>query len=327
MKMKQSHSPANMPVAGFVVTLVASTFLMGSSFVAGKILLADGFPPMVLVGWRFFVAALATLPLVLLDRQNGFNALIPKRTRVADAAVVVVIGLLQTGAIMGLLFLAMRSISASVAAILLFTNPIWVAVLGRLFLGESLHRLRVTGLILGIVGVSLAIGLGSGTRPGPGALTGELISLASALCWAAATIINKRAALPFRAWSLSFWQMLIGSLALLAIAYGTGEHWPASVTTTQWGWFIWLAIPASTGSFGLWFVALNKGGATRTSGYLFLAPVFTVMLSFFILGASLSWVQVGGGVLIALALWLVNREMPPRSARERMNEAIAEGEA
>ncbi|MGU2420213.1 DMT family transporter, partial [Burkholderia cenocepacia] len=270
--MKHIHPSAKTADAGFVIILLASTFLMGSSFVAGKVLLADGFPAMLLVGWRFFVAAVATLPLILIDRKNaGLRALIPPRTRWSHAMVVLVIGLLQTGAVMGLLFLAMRSISASAAAILLFTNPIWVAVLGRLFLGESLHRLRVAGLVLGMIGVFLAIGIGSGGPSGPAAATGELIGLASALCWAAATIINKRAALPLTAWSLTFWQMLLGSLALLIIAYATGEHWPTTVTTSQWGWFVWLSIPASTGSFGLWFVALNKGGATRTSGYLFLA--------------------------------------------------------
>src|SRR3546814_18215022 len=52
----------------------------------------------------------------------------------------------QTAAVMGLLFWAMQFVSASTAAILLFTNPIWVAVLGRFFLGEKLHRGRLAGL-------------------------------------------------------------------------------------------------------------------------------------------------------------------------------------
>ena len=80
--------------------------------------------------------------------------------------------------------------------------------------------------------------------------------------------------------------MLIGAIAILVIAYGTGEHWPRSVTPQQWGWFLWLAIPASTGAFGLWFAALAKGGAMRTSGFLFLSPSFTVILSYFILGPT-----------------------------------------
>ena len=157
-------------------------------------------------------------------------------------------------------------------------------------------------------------------------LAGEIIGIVSALCWASATLINKRAALPFAPWALSFWQMLVGAIAILVIAYINGEQWPDNVTREQWGWFLWLSIPASTGSFGLWFVALKRGGATRTSGFLFLAPLFTVILAYFILDTEISWMQAAGGILIGLALWLVNRELPARSRRERADEVIAEGE-
>jgi len=44
------------------------------------------------------------------------------------------------------------------------------------------------------------------------------------------------------------------------------------------------------------------------------------------LGATLSWSQAAGGILIGLALWMVNSELPARTRRERLNEAIVEGE-
>jgi drug/metabolite transporter (DMT)-like permease len=311
---------------GFIATLVVSTFLMGSSFVAGKVLLQDGFSPMILVGWRFLVAALAALPALYLDSDRPFYALFPSSISARDVGVIALIGLLQTAAVMGLLFLAMTSISASTAAILLFTNPIWVAVLCFAFLGESLHGTRILGLVLGVVGVALAIGPSSEILKSFAALRGEAIGIASALCWATATIINKKNNLPIGSWALSFWQMLIGAFAILVVAYGIGERWPDHVTMSQWGWFFWLSIPASTGSFGLWFVALSKGGATRTSGYLFLAPLFTVILSFVVMGTTVTWLQAGGGILIGFALWLVNKEIPAKSVRERNAEVLAEGE-
>jgi drug/metabolite transporter (DMT)-like permease len=299
----------------WIATLVAATFLMGSSFVAGKILLTAGWPPLLLVGWRFLVAALATLPLVRIFDGPVIQAIFPADLRRRDGALIAAIGLLQTTAVMSLLFLAMQSISASTAAILLFTNPIWVAVLGRLFLDEPLHWPRLAGLVLGIVGVALALGVGTGQWSDARHLTGEFIGLAAALCWAVATVINKRAQLPIGTWALSFWQMLVGSIAALAIGCILGEHWPQTTNVREWAWFFWLAIPASTGSFGLWFLALARGGATASSGYLFLAPLFAVIVSLFILGTTLSWSQASGGVLIGFALWAVNREPPARSGR------------
>ncbi|MGH1570935.1 DMT family transporter [Methylobacterium sp. P31] len=301
------------PGVGYVVALLASTFLMGSSFVAGKILLQSGFAPFPLLGWRFLLAAASTLPLLVTENRRPVATLLPRELTIRQWMTVILIGLLQTAAVMSLAFLAMRTIPASTTAILLFSNPILVALLGRLFLGEPLSSLRALGLLSGFSGVALAIGMSGLGVQSAAMLVGELTALASALCWATATIVNKRAELPMNPWALSFWQMLIGGLALLGCAYVEGESWPADLKLAGWGWFLWLAIPASTGSFGLWFVALRAGGATRTSGYLFLTPLFTVLLSALILGSSLSGWQAIGGALIGAGLWLVNREPSPVS--------------
>lgn len=310
---------------GFIAVLLGATFLMGSSFIAGKLLLQAGVPAFLLVGWRFLVAALATLPLVLLEGRF-WRALVPAGLTLRHGGTVILIGLLQTAAVMGLLFLAMRTISASTAAILLFTNPLWVALLSRLFLGESLSAGRLLGLVLGLAGVCLAIGVGADFLAGGDVLTGELTGLGSALCWSVATLVNKRARLPFGSWALSFWQMLLGSLVILGLALALDQRWPAETSLADWGWFFWLAIPASTGSFGLWFVALRKGGATRASSFLFAAPLFTVVLSFLILGAPLTWPQAVGGALIGFSLWLVNRKAPGQSQHSRIAQAEAEGQ-
>ena len=89
----------------FILILLASTFLTGSSFVAGKILIQAGVPALLLAGWRFFVAALATLPLVPLDRAR--NRAAGRRTlHPRDVMLTMLIGLLQTAAVMGLRLLS-----------------------------------------------------------------------------------------------------------------------------------------------------------------------------------------------------------------------------
>ena len=289
------------------VVVLASTFLMGSSFVSGKILLNEGFPPFLLVGWRFFVAAIATLPLLWLQGDSLFQALFPRHLNARQAGIVALIGLAQTAAVMSLLFMAMRTIPASTAAILLFTNPVWVALGARLFFAEPLTAGRWLGLVAGVVGIVLAIGTDVSLSADPQTLQGFAYGVGSAICWAAATLINKRSHLPMGVWALSFWQMFIGSLVVLVLAGLVGERWPAHTSASQWGWFLWLAIPASTGSFGLWFVALKQGNASRVSGYLFFAPLFAVLLSFVVLNTQLSWLQGMGGLLIALSIWRVNR--------------------
>lgn len=292
---------------GFAVTILASTFLMGSSFVSGKVLLNQGFEPLMLVGARFLLAALATLPLVMLEGRSWAAALLPRHLNARQMLVIAVIGLTQTAAVMSLLFLAMRHVSASTAAILLFTNPVWVAAGNRLLFAQPLKAIRLFGLVIGVIGVSLAVGADLAQGSQPGAWIGVILALGAALSWAAATLIIKRNPLPVGTWALSFWQMFIGALGVLACAALTGEQWPAHITAQQWGWFVWLAIPASTGSFGLWFVALKRADAASTSGFLFLAPLFAVLLSWVVLNTQLSIWQCFGGGLVAASIWLMNR--------------------
>lgn len=309
---------------GYLATLVAATFLMGSSFVAGKILLIHGVPAILLVGWRFLLAAFATLPVLALMPGGLRRNLFPPGLGPARWSLAALIGVLQTALTMGLLFMAMEHVSASTAAILLFTNPVWVALLGRIFLREPLHGARVLGLVLGLGGAALAIGVSS-VGGGDDALLGALIGLGSALAWATSTIVNKRSRLPMPVWSLSFWQMFSGAVALLVFASLRGQEWPPGTTPMQWVWFLWLAIPGSTLSFGLWFIALQKGGATRSSGYLFLAPLFATVISWAVLDTGIGWLQALGGVMVGAGLWLVNRELPARNDGERFREALAEG--
>ncbi len=292
----------------YYLILVVATFLMASGFIAGKVLLAAHIPAILLIGWRFVVAAFACLPLVLAAETSLHTTLVPPHFALRDWGVIFCIGLLQTAATMGLIFLAMRTISAGTAAILLFSNPLWVALIGHFVLREHLSGLRLIGLCCGIAGVALALGAaGAGFSHEP--LIGLLTGLLSAFCWAFATVLNKKAKLAIDAWALSFWQMLIGALILLAVAYGQGEYWPAAAAASPelWAWFLWLAIPCSAGSFGLWFVALRKGGAAQSSSYLFLVPLFTIPMSAVVLGTGFTPVEALGGLLVGIALWLVNR--------------------
>jgi len=300
------------PNIDFAVLILGSTFLMGSSFVAGKLLLARGVPPLLLVGWRFLIAALFALPFAYLHGGRSWRSLMPLHAR--DATWTAIIGLVQTAAVMGFLFLAMRTISASTAAILLFTNPLWVAMLGPFFLNERLKLSSYLGMAVGVVGVALAIGLKGGAFS-LAEVVGDGIALVSAFCWATATIVKQRTDVKLGTWAMTFWQMLVGSLAVLALAYGEGDRWPPELSRVDWTWFLWLALPASTGSFGLWFAALERGGATKSSGFLFLTPLFTIALSFVVLGHPITLTQVCGGLLVGVALWLLNRSSGKESKR------------
>jgi drug/metabolite transporter (DMT)-like permease len=281
----------------FYYAIIGATFCMGTSFVASKILLQT-IPPFTLVGWRFMLASLATLPLIFLLKQRFQGISIKNWQQIA------VIGLLQTAGTMGLLFLSMLYISASAAAVLLFTNPLWVAALSPFILKEKIRPIQYLGLFLGFLGVILLIGFKSNGLE----MRGNFLGLASALCWASATLFAKHQQLKVPPFILSFGQMLVGGIVLVSLSFFSKETYNvATASQADWFWFAWLVLPSSVGSFGLWYVALSRGGALRASSFLFLTPLFTVITSVLVLKTTVSLQQFMGALLVGIALYVVNR--------------------
>lgn len=286
-----------MKLNGFYIAIVGATFCMGTSFVASKILLQT-VPPFTLVGWRFFLAAIATLPVIFLLKQR-FEGISTQNWRQ-----IAIVGLLQTAGTMGLLFLSMLYISASTAAVLLFTNPLWVALLSPIILKEKIRTPQYIGLFIGFLGVVLLIGFNANALE----MRGNLLGLASALCWASATLFAKYKQLKVPSFILSFGQMLVGGIVLILASFFAKETYNLmSATPKDWFWFAWLVLPSSVGSFGLWYVALSRGGALKASSFLFLTPLFTVITSVLILKTTVSFTQLMGAILVGSALYIVNR--------------------
>lgn len=288
----------------YFLTLLLATFFMGSSFIVSKLLLRD-LAPFWLAGWRFVIAAISTVPIVILMGRNAHETT-GKRPK---WGVVAVIGVVQTTGVMALLFLSMQTISAANAAILLFTNPIWVAAASHFLPGERLTKWQVISLLAGLAGVILAMGI----REAGTDMRGNLLGLGSAFCWSAGTLISKFTKSGMHPLRLNMWQMGIGGLLLLGLSFASGEAHTLPGNTPQWSWFLWLAVPSSVGSYGLWFLALQRGGAARSSSFLFLAPLFATGLSVLTLGTTLTgWQWLGGG-LVGLSIYGMNRQPGARS--------------
>ena len=166
------------------------------------------------------------------------------------------------------------------------------------------------GAFMGVFGVALIVQ--AGIAMGTADLIWYLLPLVGAVSWAWATIFTKRAGLAFSGWSMNAWQMLFGGSMLGFLCWWFDLPLLELQTTQDWLTFSWLVIPGSILSFGLWFAALQIGGATVTSGYLFLVPFFTALLSMLMLDTHFSGYQIVGGIAVGLGIWLMskNRSIP-----------------
>ncbi len=280
--------------------LLASTLLMASAFVVSKLFINDGVHPLVLVASRFTLAGLLAVFWLFLRGQLET----PKN--ISDVVGVLIVGTLQTGVLFGTGFIAMEHLSAATISLLTLTMPIWVtgilAVMNRAL--PPLQQL--IALAIGMLGVALIIGSGV-NQAGIGELQWFALALVGAACWASATVFTKTSGLTITGWSLNAWQMLVGGAEVLIIALILDLPGINFVLISDILLFVWLVIPASILSFGFWFTALRLGGAAVTSGYLFLIPLFTALISVPVLNATFAPLQLLGGIAVGAAVWLMSR--------------------
>lgn len=288
----------------FVISILLTTIFMGSSFPTGKYLIAvENTPPLLIGGVRFIIAGVIMLALTIINR-NCFS-IIPKsgESKLRGLALVATIGLLQTAGTMGFLNLALAyGVSSSMSSIILFTNPLWLALLAHFFLKDKLTFKKVSALLLGIAGVSTCIGLDSTAFN-----FGSLFALLGSFCWSINTIITKKVPFDNGPWVFTGWQLLLGGVFLYLFSLPLHEGYDfLNLGLWGWIWFVWLIIPASVGSFGLWFFSLGQKGATVASSFLFLVPVFSTIFSIIGLHEKFSLNLLIGGVMVVSALVLVN---------------------
>ena len=288
----------------FVISILLTTIFMGSSFPTGKYLIAvENTPPLLIGGVRFIIAGVIMLGLTIINRNC--LSIIPKsgESKLRGLALVATIGLLQTAGTMGFLNLALAyGVSSSMSSIILFTNPLWLALLAHFFLKDKLTFKKVSALLLGIAGVSTCIGLDSTAFN-----FGSLFALLGSFCWSINTIITKKVPFDNGPWVFTGWQLLFGGVFLYLFSLPLHESYDfLNLGLWGWIWFVWLIIPASVGSFGLWFFSLGQKGATVASSFLFLVPVFSTIFSIIGLHEKFSLNLLIGGVMVVSALVLVN---------------------
>jgi drug/metabolite transporter (DMT)-like permease len=280
--------------------LLASTLLMASGFVVSKLFILNGVHPLVLVASRFTLAGVLAICWLLLRGQ------LETPTTMRDVKGVLVVGTLQTAILFGTGFIAMAHLSAATISLLTLTMPIWVTGILAVITRKLPPFKQLIALAVGMLGVGLIIGSGV-TQAGVGELRWFALALVGAACWASATVFTKAAGLSVAGWSLNAWQMLVGGVEVLIIALAMdlpGIKW---VLISDLLLFAWLVVPASILSFGFWFTALKLGGAAVTSGYLFLIPLFTALISAVVLDTTVTPMQLVGGVAVGAAVWLMSR--------------------
>ena len=298
-----------------IALAVLVTFIWGVNFTFIAWAL-ESFPPLMLTALRFFFTA---VPLVLFLKPPKFN-----RTLFIYAIGTFVMQY-------AFVFTAMHlGASAGLTALLLQVQIFITVLLAYIMLGESVSRMQIIGMLIGVLGLGvIALNLG-GDMP----LVGFMCILIAAIGWSFGNIASKQASTQqsignvsttspvnnnkasnktsaLSALSLVVWGGLIACVVLtLSSLLFENEAWTLA-TFTQASFKSWLSLGfiiyvSTLIGFGLWAHLLSQNIASKVMPFALLVPVFGVATSVLFTGEVVTWWKMLAMVLILSGLVLAN---------------------
>jgi drug/metabolite transporter (DMT)-like permease len=265
-------------------------------------------PPLLGSSARFLLAG-AILSAALLAR-GGRERMRATPRQLAAAAL---LGLLLPAGGNGLVTVAERHVPAGLAALIIASVPLWVVLLRRLT-GDRIARATAVGVGVGFSGVALL--LLPGNRPAGVTAAGLLLVVLAAALWATGTFLSGRLPLPRDLLAATAIEMLIGGVALGAIAIPVGElgdvHPGRFNLGTAWS-FVYLVTIGSLLAYSVYTWLLKNVPVSKVATYAYVNPVVAVLLGWWALGEAISGLTVvAAGVIVASVAIVIRTESEPR---------------
>ena len=275
-------------------------FVWGSTFLAIRVGVRE-VPPFLLAAMRFVVAGLVLYGWTMVQGERS-----PSRREWMSASVIAILIFVFD---YGLLFWAEQRVPSGIAAVMMATIPVFMALAEIIFLRTQRLTLRLAvALLIGIGGVailmsrSLSLGGAPIDRAGAGAL------IISAVSWSIASVLTRKLPLPASKVMSSGAQMLAGGvfLALTAAALGEFRNFhPSAVSRGAWLSLLYLIVAGSIIGFTAYVWLIHHESPTKVGTYAYVNPVVAVLVGYFLGGEALGLRTILGTMLVLISVLVI----------------------
>lgn len=305
MPTLEPASPARIAIA-----LAALYVVWGSTYLAIRVAV-ETIPPLTGSAVRFLVAGALLYAVTIRSGDAADDR--PGRLEWRDAAIIG--GLLLAGG-NGLLAIGVQTVPSGIAALIVATLPLWVAILGRVAFGVVLSRMIVAGTLIGFAAVAFLIW----PTGAPGSLDplGAAVVLLSPVLWATGSLFSRAAHVPRRPLVGTAMQMLAGSAVLFVLAVITGDIFrlrPAETTPASVAAIVYLVLVGSLIGYTAYVWLLRVAPISLVATYAFVNPVIAVLLGWLVLAEPLEPRTLAAGAIIVVAVAVIVRARGGESRR------------
>jgi drug/metabolite transporter (DMT)-like permease len=283
----------------FDLLLFLMVSIWGANFSLVKVALRE-FPELVFNALRLLIAS--SLFLGALWWQHRISPR-PALTR-AEWKRVIVLGLIGHLVYQFLFLGGLKRTSVANGSLIMGTTPVVVALLSAWTGHERISAQRWVGAAISFAGLYLVVG----GQAGMGNPTGDLLVLASTICWATYSVASVPLLKRHSPMVVTGYTMSVGSVAytLAAVPALQSMDW-ARVSMTGWGLMAASAVFALGLAYLIWYSSVQRVGSTRTAAWSNVTPVMAMSIAALWIGEGLTLRQLVGAVVIFAGLITTRR--------------------
>jgi drug/metabolite transporter (DMT)-like permease len=301
----ESHRPTGKILIAFAIIY----FVWGSTFYAIRIGVHE-VPPLLLAAMRFFTAGAVMFGWLM--ARGGRS---PTMRQWVAASF---LGFLIFVCDYGLLFWAEQRVPSGIAAVVLATIPVFIALCEIVLLRTQRLTVRLAvALLIGIAGVGVLVSHSFKLGDAPIDTLGAVALIVAAFSWSVSTVLTKRLPLPDSKPMSSAAQMLSGGIMLVfasAIAGDFRGFRPSAVSPGAWFALVYLIVFGSIIGFTAYIWLLHHESPTKVGTYAYVNPVVAVLVGYFLGGEALGPRTVLGTLCVLVSVVLITRAGVKRPA-------------
>ncbi len=290
------HRPALKTLLAFAIIY----FVWGTTYLAIRIGVRE-FPPFLLAGIRFLIAGIILYAWTIAHGERSPSA----RQWMGVSIVAFLIFVMDYG----LLFWAEQRVPSGVAAVMMATIPVFIALAEIILLRTQKLTARLSlALLIGIGGVAVLMSRSLKLSGAPIDKRGALALLVASISWSLGSVLTRRLALPPGKVMSSGAQMLAGGFFLVLIAAPLGEFQnfhPWTVSREAWFALLYLIVAGSLIAFTAYIWLIHHESPTRVGTYAYVNPVVAVLVGYFLGGEALGLRTVLGTLFVLASVVLI----------------------
>jgi O-acetylserine/cysteine efflux transporter len=295
--MKHSH-----------IALIVLVMAVWASNIAAARIAAGEIPGWALITLRMALIAITLVPFVAIPRGHMWKIF----------GLSVTMGTLH----FGLMFVALEHIHVGTAALIIQTSVPFALLLALIFFREKFGWYRATGILVSFIGVALVVG-----EPRlSDSLFYAFLALISALAFGGANL-QLRGLGGVNVFAINGWMAVfaIPQMALLSYLFESGQiEAIKNASMESWIAILHMGIIVSIVGHGLWYQLVPKYQTNQTMPFTLLIPVFGVSFGIVLLGETLSWHILAGGLVTIAGVAIIVFRRTPQAAVQATPPDIAD---